>query len=62
MLCALCHQPVDLFTLDPIGYEGLPAHADCAAPVRALNASLLLELEAMIRAEPNPQRHRQGAR
>lgn len=62
MDCALCHVHIDLWDLDPLGYEGLPAHARCAGPVRELNASLLAELEAMVMAEPDPRRHRHHLR
>lgn len=58
MICALCHQPVDLLTLDAEGYGGLPAHEACAAGLRSELAEFLSEVEAMIVAEPDPRRHR----
>ncbi|QOR55428.1 MAG: hypothetical protein SHS37scaffold145_79 [Phage 71_18] len=58
MICALCHQGIDLFDLDTEGVAGLPAHASCAEGYRAELAKLLREVELMIMAEPDPRRHR----
>jgi hypothetical protein len=60
--CALCHQPVDLLTLDDEGYVGLPAHATCAGAARAALAAMLDEATARILAEPDPRRHRRHLR
>lgn len=60
--CILCHQPADLLTLDGEGWGGMPAHTDCAAPMRSELARFLTEVEADIRAEKDPRRHRASAR
>lgn len=58
MICVLCHQPVDLLTLDGEGVGGLPAHEHCAGPFREELAAVLRDAEAMVMAEPDPRRHR----
>lgn len=62
MICVLCHQPVDLLTLDGDGVMGLPAHETCAGPWRAEAAAAVAEAEAMVLAEPDPRRHRRHLR
>lgn len=62
MRCILCHQEVDLLTLDTEGWGGQPAHESCAAPMRAELARFLSEVQADIRAEKDPRRHRASAR
>lgn len=58
MICALCHQGIDLFDLDEQGVGGMPAHRTCAEPYRAEVAKVLEECNRMILAEPDPRRHR----
>lgn len=62
MLCILCHQPVDLLTLDAEGVGGMPAHDACARDYRAEVARVLADAEAMVMAERDPRRHRRGVR
>lgn len=62
MECVLCHQAVDLFTLDSEGYVGMPAHHDCAQAVRDECAALLADCEQLIRSETDRRRHRSSAR
>lgn len=61
MRCYLCHEPVDLLTLDPEGVAGQPAHASCADGYRTAVADALAAAEAMVLAEPDPRRHRRTA-
>jgi hypothetical protein len=58
MICALCHQAVDLFDLDDEGVGGMPAHGTCARDYRAELAKVLREVELMILDEHDPRRHR----
>lgn len=62
MICVLCHQPVDLLTLDGEGVAGMPAHESCATAYRAEVAAVLDEATAMVLAEPDPRRHRRHLR
>lgn len=62
MICLLCHNPVDLLTLDGEGVAGMPAHDSCASAYRAEVAACLAEAEAMVLAEADPRRHRRHLR
>lgn len=62
MICVLCHQAVDLLTLDAEGVGGMPAHDSCATAYREVLAATLADAEAMILAEPDPKRHRKHLR
>lgn len=62
MICVLCHQAVDLLTLDGEGVGGHPAHESCADGYRAEAAAALAEAEAIILAEADPRRHRRNMR
>lgn len=50
MVCTLCGREVTLLDLDHDGWDGQPAHDYCAQSAR--------DALAMIRAEPDPRRHR----
>lgn len=54
MLCILCHQPVDLLTLDAEGYGGMPAHESCAEAHRQSIRDALDEANRMVLAERRP--------
>lgn len=62
MNCVLCHQPVDLLTLDAEGYGGMPAHESCAEGHRQALRDALDSANAMVLAEPDPARHRNHRR
>lgn len=57
MRCVLCHQPVDLFSLD-VTFDAGPVHADCRPAYDAELERVLADAERLILDEHDRRRHR----